>query len=189
MNAIRTYFERFVVLSDEEWEAMAAAFERKKYAKGDLVLGEGDVCDFIAFIERGLFRFYHLKDGNEKVTAFWFEGDFLSNYRSFLSGQGSNHFIETMADGVVWKLRRYQLERLYEQYPNLDRLGRFMAEQLYVMVAGRLDSFLHDTPEERYRALLQKGSRLIQDIPQYMLASYLGVSAESLSRIRKRIAS
>lgn len=187
MLEIRRYFERLLVLDEEEWKAMEQAFIRVEVSKKELVCEEGQVCDYIAFIESGLFRFYHIKDGNEKVTAFWFPSDFLSNYRSFISDQPSVHFIEAMEASTIWKLHKNDLEDLYKQYPNIDKLGRLMAEQLYIMVSQRLDNFLHDTPEERYLSLLKKGSRLIQDIPQYMLASYLGVSAETLSRIRKRI--
>ena len=76
---------------------------------------------------------------------------------------------------------------LYNKYPKFDRLGRIIAENLYLSVAKRLDSSLYETAEDRYRDLLFRGSRLLQDVPQYMLASYLGISPESLSRIRKRI--
>jgi CRP-like cAMP-binding protein len=188
MNQIRQFFEQLTPLRDEEWAAMAGRFRWVTYPKGKIILSEGEHCDFIGFIREGLFRFYHLKDGSEKVTAFWFPGEFLSNYRSFVSGQPSSHFIEAMEDGAVWTLRKRDLEELYAAFPVFERLGRLMAERLYGLVAQRLDAFMQETPEERYQALLERNSRLIQEIPQYMIASYLGVSAETLSRIRKRLA-
>lgn len=189
MQEIRVFFERLLPLADEEWQAMADAFEYVEFRAGENILNQGQNCDFIGFLDSGVVRFYHIKEGVERITAFWFAGDFLSNYRSFLSHEPSDHHIEALADGGFYRLRRAALHRLYNQFPNLDRLGRLMAEQLYLMVTRRLDNLLQDTPEERYRALLRKDSRLVQQIPQYMLASYVGVSPETLSRIRRRIAS
>ena len=187
MDAIRAYFDRLYPLQDAEWEAMEACFRWVSFTKGEMILAEGKTCDFIGFIREGIIRFYHLKEGTDKVTAFWFAGDFLSDYRSFVSGMPSSHFIEALTDGAYWRLDKQALNRLYDQYPAIERLGRLMAERLYLVVTQRLDTLLHDTPEERYRSLLNRNSRLLQEIPQFMIASYLGVSAETLSRIRKRI--
>ncbi len=142
---------------------------------------------FRGFAESGIFRFYHMREGIERVTAFFFPGDFISNYRSFITNEPSDHYIACLEAGVIWKLHRSDLRRLFAQNHTFERLDKLVAERLYVAVAKRLDSFQSETPEERYLALLKKSSRLIQDIPQYMLASYLGISPESLSRIRKRI--
>lgn len=188
MDQIRTFFEQLQPLDDAQWKALSQGFERVEFSAGENLLREGQECDFIGFLREGILRFYHIKNGTEKVTAFWFGGDFISNYRSFLSRQPSDHHIEAITDGFFWRLRRNKLYALYDQYPNIDRLGRYMAERLYLMVTQRLDHLLQDTPEERYRQLLNRNSKLIQEIPQYMLASYLGVSPETLSRIRKRIA-
>lgn len=187
MEAIKTYFNHVSPLTEEEWRAIEVCFEKSSFNKGELILQEGERCEFIGFLRDGVTRFYHLKDGDEKVTAFWFAGDFLSNYRSFVSGLPSTHIIEAITPGFFWKLPKKHLERLYDEYPAIDRLGRKMAEQLYLMVSTRLDQFLQQTPEGRYSELQAKNSRLLHEIPQYMIASYLGVSAETLSRIRKRI--
>ncbi len=79
-----------------------------------------------------------------------------------------------------------ELNSLYDKHKNIERLGRLIAENLYLMVASRLDSFMFQTPEERYKSLIERNSRLLQDVPQYMIASYLGVKPETLSRIRGR---
>jgi len=186
MESIRQYFNKFLPLTDEEWNAFALCIHKETCPKRDLILKAGKVCDFIAFIGEGMFRFYYLDDGYEKVTAFFFPGDFVSNYRSFLTEQPSEHYIEAMKDAVIYKVRKKDLMALYDQYPKLDRLGRLIAEGLYLTVAKRLDAFLYATPEERYRELQDRNSKLLQEVPQYMLASYLGVKPETLSRIRSR---
>ncbi len=184
---IRNFFNNLVPLPVEEWQAMENYFSAVSFQKKDILLEEGEICDFIGFIESGVLRFYQLSDGNEKVTAFWFPGDFLSNYRSFIANKPSAHLIQALSSGTYWRINKKDLYNLYNCYPIIDRLGRKMAEQLYLMVTHRLDNLLLETPEQRYLNLQMKKSRLLQEIPQYMLASYLGVSAETLSRIRKRL--
>lgn len=184
---IRAFFSSLVLLPDEEWEAMNDCFELVSFKKGENILQADQECDYIGFVNEGTARFYYLKEGNEKIIAFWFPGDFLSNYRSFLSKQPSTHYIHALSDGSYWRLKRDKLYSLYDRFPIIDRLGRIMAENLYLMVAERVDRLLQETPEERYMQLLKKDSQLLQKVPQYMIASYLGVSPESISRIRKRI--
>ncbi|MCA6364154.1 MAG: Crp/Fnr family transcriptional regulator [Bacteroidetes bacterium] len=186
MEQIRTYFSRFIELNEEEWQAFSAVIVKETCRKKQFLLEEGQHCDFIAFIGEGMFRFYYMQEGEEKVTAFFFPGDFVSNYRSFLTHQPSDHYIESMSDSVVYKIHRSDLHALYARYKSIERLGRLIAENLYLLVAKRLDSFLYSTPEDRYKELLTRNSRLLQDVPQYMLASYLGVKPETLSRIRAR---
>jgi hypothetical protein len=91
-----------------------------------------------------------------------------------------------MQDSVVHIICHRDLQALYDRYKNMERLGRFISEQLYLTVASRLDSFMFDAPSERYLALQKRNSKLLEEIPQYMIASYLGVKPETLSRIRAR---
>ena len=150
------------------------------------ILRKGEHCNFIAFIQKGSFRFYIDNEGEEKITAFFFNGDFVSNYRSFLTSKPSDHYIEALQDSVIYKINLQELQSLYDKHKNIERLGRLIAENLYLTVANRLDSFMFQTPSERYKVLIERNSRLLQEIPQYMIASYLGVKPETLSRIRAR---
>lgn len=186
MEGLRKYFEKLITLTDEEWNAFARKLQRKQLMARTPLLHQGEVCTYVAFVEKGAFRFFYNRDGEERVTAFFFAGDAVSNYRSFLTGMPSDHIIETLQESVFWMIQKKDLYELFDDYPKLDRLGRFIAENLYLTVARRLDSFLFDTPEKRYDDLLKRNSRLLQDVPQFMLASYLGIKPESLSRIRKR---
>ena len=186
MHPIRAFFNKFLVLTDEEWADFEACLKQESHPKKKHILEEGQQCDFIAFIAAGSFRFYYIKEGEEKVTAFFFTGDFVTNYRSFLTGQASEHFIEAMQDALIYKVHKSDLQALYDRYKNLERLGRLIAENLYLTVAKRLDSFLYASPQERYQELIGRNSKLLQEVPQYMLASYLGVKPETLSRIRTK---
>ena len=186
METLRIYFNKFLKLNDSEWKDFESCLKKVKITNKEQILRQGEHCNFIAFIQEGSFRFYYDKDGIEKITAFNFKGDFVSNYRSFLTGKPSDHFIEAMQDAVIYKINLQELNSLYDRHKNIERLGRLIAENLYLMVASRLDSFMFQTPEERYKALIERNSRLLQEVPQYMIASYLGVKPETLSRIRGR---
>lgn len=187
MEAIRQYFNQLVPLEDAEWQAFAACLTKRTVKRKEKILLLGQVCHEVCFIESGSFRFFHEReDGSEWVTAFFFAGDFVTNYRSVITNQPSSHHIEAMQDAVILSIQKADLFRLYLEFHALDRLGRRIAEGLYLTVAHRLDSFLYESPEERYEALLQRNSRLLTEVPQYMIASYLGVKPETLSRIRAR---
>jgi CRP-like cAMP-binding protein len=186
LETLRLYFNKFIKLNDPEWADFEKYIIKAKIGKNEQILRKGEHCNFIAFIHEGSFRFYYDKDGIEKIIAFNFKGDFVSNYRSFLTGKPSDHYIEAMQDSVIYKINLQELNSLYDKHKNIERLGRLIAENLYLMVASRLDSFMFHTPEERYRALIVRNSRLLNEVPQYMIASYLGVKPETLSRIRAR---
>lgn len=189
MEAIRSYFNKFIILNDSEWSDFKKCITKINVTKSEQILKQGEHCNFIAFIQEGSFRFYYDKEGEVKITAFFFQNDFVSNYRSFLTGKSSEHFIEAMEDSVIYKINLQELNQLYDKHKNIERLGRLVSENLYLSVANRLDSFLFQTPEERYKALIDRNSRLLQEVPQYMIASYLGVKPETLSRIRARMVS
>ncbi len=187
MDRIRQYIEQFIPITNHEWEEIIKGFQKKECVKGDIILSQGEECDFVAFVESGTLRLYHLKDGNEKVTDFWFSGEFFSNYRSYLVSTPSTHFIECIQSCTLWIAKREYLLALYEKYPNIGKFGRQIAELKYMALAARLDSFLQDSPKERYLKVQSRAPKILQEIPQYMIASYLGISPESLSRLRKRI--
>jgi CRP-like cAMP-binding protein len=186
MEALKTYFDKFVKLSEEEWFDFQSCLTKEVLNRKDQILKQNEKCNFIAFIQEGAFRFYTVKEGEEKITAFFFTSDFVTNYRSFLTGKPSEHFIEALQDAVIYKIHLQQLQKLYDKHKTIERLGRLIAENLYLIVANRLDSFMFESPKERYNELVKRNSKLLSEIPQYMIASYLGVKPETLSRIRAR---
>ena len=186
MEALRKHFEKFIKLSDEEWLDFQKCLTKEVIQKNDFILKENEKCDFIAFINEGIFKFYKINDGVEKITSFTFSGDFVTNYRSFLTGKPSEHNIEALKDAVIYRIKLEQLQKLYDKHKTIERLGRLIAENLYLNVANRLDSFMFKSPAERYNELVKRNSKLLSEIPQYMIASYLGIKPETLSRIRAR---
>ena len=183
---IKEGIDKIVKISDAEWQAFSECLHKEVLPKKTHILKEDERCNFIAFIEQGAFRYYHIKDGIEKVTGLFFDGDTMTDYTSFLTNQTSNHYIQAISDATIFKLYKTDLDKLYDKYKNIERLGRIMAENLSISLDRRLNSFLYLSPKERYEELITRNPQLIQQVPQYMIASYLGIEPESLSRIRKR---
>lgn len=186
MNEVRETLSKLVSLEEEEWSVLASCLHEELLPKKSLLLKEGEICTFIAFVSTGAFRYYYLKDGIEKVTSFFFSKDFVSDYSSFLSETSSIHYIESISASVIYKLYKKDLMLLYDKYKNIEKLGRLIAENLFLSVDKRLNAFLYLSPEERYKELMNRNPNLSQQVPQYMIASYLGVEPETISRIRKR---
>jgi len=186
MQMLRSYFDQFVKLNNEEWQGFESCLQARSIKKGDYLLKEGEVCNFIAFVELGAFRFYLNRDGEEVMLGFYFKGDFAGNYRSFLVDQPSKESIQALKDARVHLIYKLDLLQLYDKFHKADRLGRMVAEQLFLTMAKRMDAMQYATPEERYKDMLSRNSLLLKEVPQYMLASYLGVKPETLSRIRAR---
>jgi CRP-like cAMP-binding protein len=148
------------------------------------------VCNEVGFILNGSFRFYFLKDGIEISSYFCFQNEFISSYRSFLKREKSLINIEAMEDSFVLCFSHASLQELLNDERvelKMERFGRKIAEYLICCYEERVVSFVTQTPEERYRLLLENGNDLLQKIPQHYVANYLGITAVSLSRIRKRI--
>jgi CRP-like cAMP-binding protein len=184
-------FQKFaekINLADDEKELSRNFFIPKKLRKKQYLLQAGDVCKYIAFVEKGLLKLYSIDDkGHEHITQFAFEGWWISDLFSFLTGQPSEYHIDAMEDSELLLLSKQAEEEMLEKIPKLERYFRILLQNNLVATQKRLASTLSQTAEERYDEMLQAcPSSLPHRIPQHMLASFLGVTPETLSRIRKQ---
>lgn len=181
------YFSLWPSLNEDNWYEFEKRLVVKKYSKGDYIIKPGEVCNNVSFINFGLVRSYYLVDGREITTNFFVEDSCFSNYQSFLSRTPSLMYTDVLEDTEVVDVDYDGLQYAYEYIPDSERVGRLVAEQLYLLLSGRNASLLMETPEQRYIKVLQEKPDLIKRVPQYMVASYLGITPEALSRIRSRI--
>jgi CRP-like cAMP-binding protein len=187
-HLIRT-FRRFAVLPAETETALVSAFKMRTLKTDEHLLKSGVVCSGIAFVSRGI-MFSQPVDSDRVVTCDIFsEGEFATNYVSFLTGKPSLVEIVALEDCDFLWLARQTLEELYQQTAGTERLGRLIAEAHFIALVNRTHAVLGQTPAERYQSLLTERPEIIQRVPQYILARWLGVTPESLSRIRRRITS
>lgn len=174
-------------MSDDDWSVFSSNLERVDYAKKSVILAQGKKEKYLCFLEKGIVRFNIPKLGYDLTFGFAFENTFFSAYDSFVAQAPSLYNVECITDCVLYRISYEQLEHVYANTSVGDRIGRKVAEDLYMKKVKREISLLEDTATERYRALLREQPHLIKYIPQKYLASYIGVRPQSLSRIRKTI--
>lgn len=187
--ALLSAIQQYISLSAKDAEVVLSLFKRKTIEKGDYLLKEGETCRHLSFIEKGLLRYFMNDDGKDITHFFAAENDFACNYESLLKHSPSRKNIQAIEETVIWTISPSDLEVFYKQTEQGEKFGRLLMEKELLNTISRfLEHYTH-SPEQRYQDFLSQFSTLQQRIPQYYIASYVGVQPPSLSRIRKRIAS
>jgi len=176
-------------LSEEEISAIVETMTIKHYKKGTVLLKEGQVSTEVYFVLEGCVRQYYLVDGDEKTNNFFTEEQWVISMNSFSQNKPSNHFLDCCMDCSLVVGNREKEGNLYKRFPKLETVSRKVMEKVFAEQQEIMSSYTTDTPEQRYLKLLASRPDLFQKIPQYQIASYVGVKPESLSRIRKRLLS
>lgn len=186
-SQLRKYISQFLEVTEEEWSMHQAVLTRRFLKKGEFLLRGGEVCSHVTFINKGLFRSFMEVDSEEVTTNFAFEGNYVTEYTSFVTRQASSEFIVAMEDAELLQLRYEDLQAAYAKAHVWERFGRLIAEYILTFVSTRNKSLLFKSPEERYLALMKERPKVMERVPLQFIASYLGIQPESLSRIRKRL--
>ena len=184
---IRNAISNLIKFTDSEWLVISKDFIEKKIEKGDFLIEEGEYCNYVGFIDQGLLSYYYLVDGKKYIRGFFFDNDFISSYTSFLTNEKSKSYIEALENTSIKLIHKDKLSQLYQKNSKFQQLGRMFTELLFMLVSEKYEDLLLKSPEERYLNLIENRSNVIQSIPQYLIASWLGITPEALSRIRKRL--
>ena len=187
MQQIREYFAQVAELSDEDWDIFSAKLTAQTYPAKSLLLKAGQTEKYLSFIQKGAVRFFIPKEETDLTFGFVFENSFFSAYDSFLTQKPSGYSVKTLMETTLWRLTYHNLQEIYAQSKVGNTIGRYAAERLFLLKSKRELSLLHETPEERYLNLFTERPDLIKQIPLKYIASYVGVTPQALSRIRKRI--
>jgi CRP-like cAMP-binding protein len=182
-------FDENINLTDEEKELSRGFFIPKKLRKRQYLLQQGDVCKHVAFVEKGLLRSYIVNDkGAEHIVQFAFEGWWIADQFSFLTGEPSEYNIEAMEDCELLLLTKQAEEEMLQKIPKFERFFRILLQSSLIATQKRLASSLSQTAEERYNELTKACPKTLPHrVPQHMLASFLGITPETLSRIRRQV--
>ncbi|MGB3541490.1 Crp/Fnr family transcriptional regulator [Rubrivirga sp.] len=175
-------------LPDAEADWLTGRLVRSRFGAGEPYVRKGEVCRSVGFVASGVLRVIAGRDGDDRTTYFATESQFVSDYGSFLTDEPSRLRIEAVEPTELWLLPREAVREAYDRFPWGDRLGRVIAERLFVEAHRRLVSFYLDSAEQRYLALEREQPALLQRVPQHRIAEYVGVRPPSLSRIRARLA-
>lgn len=187
-NEIVTLISRYLSLTDEEASAFAECIPIKAFKKGDILLREGQISRDSYFVIEGCIRKYYIIDGEERTTEFYVEDESVASLQSYQNKTPANHYFECVEDCRLAVLNYEKEQELFKRVPKYEALCRLSMENDFGEQQEALAKFITSSPEERYKNLLETRPDLLQRVPQYHLASYLGVKPESLSRIRKRLA-
>lgn len=179
---------KFVRLTEAETSAILPLLTPGEYEKGQHLTQQGETEYYLYFISEGCIRNYTIQNGEDYSLDFYFTGNFTTSYMSFLLREPSTVSVQAMVPSKVIRIHYNDVQCLYSKYKNIETLGRLITESLYVRRTKREFSFITQSAEERYLTLMASHSQIIQDIPQKHIASYLGIKAESLSRIRRALA-
>lgn len=185
IEKIRGYIE----FNQDEEILMSSLFKTKPVAKGEHFLLAGDVCRQVGFIENGVFRFYLNTEERDATYYFAAENDFICDYPSFLPQRPSDINIQALEEAEIRFISFDDLQRFYQKIRFGERFGRLIAEEIFVDSIQQLASFYQDKPPVRYRNFVNRFPGLVQRLPQYYIASYVGIQPQSLSRIRQRFLS
>jgi CRP-like cAMP-binding protein len=185
------FFQQFnekVPLTAEEQETIKTNLTPKKLRKKQYLLQEGDTCKYIAFVEKGALKSYVIDEaGTERITQFALEGWTISDLYSFLTGEPATYHIDAIEDAELVLISKAAHEELLQQVPKYETYIRLQITGAYIALQRRLTSIISLPIEERYKNLTTLYPTIVQRVPQHMIASYMGLTPETLSRVRGRV--
>ena len=184
---LKKYLEQLCPISQGDWELFSSRLQRRVFDRKQQVLRAGEIENYVSFIEQGIVRYY-VEEGDKDITfELAFENSLAAGYDSFLTRTPVVYSGETLVPTELWSITYTDLQAVYAESKVGERLGRLAAEQLYIRKNKRQMWLLKDTAEQRYMRLVHEYSHFLQLVPLKYLASYIGITPQALSRIRRRI--
>ena len=185
------FFQKFnetVSITPEEQDIIKGCLTPKKLRKKQYLLQEGDVCKYIAFVEKGSLRAYTVSEkGTEHIVQFALEGWLVSDLFSFLTGESATYNIDALEDAELLLISKTAHEDLLQKLPKYETYTRVQLTGAYIAMQRRLTSIISLSLDERYNYFLSLYPDISQRVPQHMIASYMGLTPETLSRVRRRL--
>lgn len=187
-NTLFSHIEAKTILTDQDKETVKGYFTSRKFKRKQFLLQEGDVCRQLSFIVKGLIKSYSVDEkGNDHINLFGWEGWWVSDFYSFLHSTPAQLNIEAIEPTEILTITLADYEAMLLKVPVMERYFRILYQNSILTKERRLMSSITHTAEEKYLQLLQLHPEMIQRIPQTLIASYLGLAPETISRIKKNI--
>ena len=195
MNTLRHFMEKYISINRIEWVLISSKIKMLHYKKGDVIHYMGDVCDSLLFIDSGIVRSFHIDENGKDTTWHIHFSDknakmdnlYVVDYASFVNQTPSELTFEVIEDCRLYTISYKDVHLLYNLSKKWEHYGRKMSEIAYTSAHYKLLSHLTESSDVRYRRLMQETPFLLDKVPQYHIASYLGITPQSLSRLKKII--
>lgn len=184
VTLLRKYLSQFVVLSDEELDALMNEIEVSSYDKKVRLTEIGDVEMYLHFIVKGLARKFFYKGKDEIITQLGQEGELICSSVSYFSGKPSGYIVETIEPTTFYSLHKEKLEALYKRFPNMEKMSRLIITELFLQKEYWELERIRYTTKERFVRFMAGNPDLFQRVPQKYLASYLNIKPETFSRLK-----
>lgn len=187
-NSIRTNIEAKInqKLTEEEFQRFSRFLKPMQIEKKGALVTEGKICTHLYFVETGILHSFIVDDSGENHTVqFGFEGHWISDLYSFLSARPAIFNVEALENTDVLAIKNADFETACRELPKFEHFFRILLQNAYIHSQQRIAKTFSEDAEHRYKALLQQQPDLAQRVPQYLIASYLGIKPQSLSRIRQ----
>lgn len=186
-NELRTFVSGFSFLNPEEIDIIVENTVVQEFKKDSMLLKQGDISKSCYAVIRGCIREFYIKDGLERTTGFFTEGQPVNSFSSYSNQLPSKHFLECTEDCLLTIGNQSLVDQMCERLPRLTEFIKTEVEKEAGVLQERMAIFMTSSPEERFLNLMETNPKLINRAPQHQIASYLGVTPESLSRIKKRV--
>ncbi|MEQ8472443.1 MAG: Crp/Fnr family transcriptional regulator [Marinoscillum sp.] len=183
---LTSYIKRHVDLTEQENERFQSTLKLKTFKKGDYLLQAGQTCTKRYYILTGCIRLFYIENGNEQIIHFGIDNWWITEYDSLINQSPSNIFIQAIEDSEVLILDQSSFERISEEIPKIEKLFRIIMEKTYIAAQRRISYMLSYSGEELYEKFVTYNPTFLQRAPQYMIASYLGMTPEFYSKIRNK---
>ena len=189
MQQIKAYLDQIATISNLDWSFFTSKLHRRVIEKKSIFLKVNEIENQISFIESGIVRLFIPKDNPEKEITFGFsfKNQFISAYDSFLTQSPSVYQLQALTETTILSLTYDDLQSVYKSTQIGNLIGRLTAEELFLIKSNREQNLLNLTAEQRYLKLFKERPELLESIPLKYISSYIGVTAQALSRIRKRL--
>lgn len=187
MDRLIESIKEYILLTESEIQLLQDAIEKKVYHKNELIFSEGHISDEIYFVMQGCVRLFYNVDGNDKTAFFYTEGTFICAGESYTYNVPAQENYQAIEQTEVYIFTKSKSEKLMKEVPKLEVIARIATENELITCQKVIASFVTKSAEERYLDLLQTQRDLFQRVPQQYIASFLGVSPETLSRIKARV--
>lgn len=187
MEQLFSHIQNYYRLSSEAHTALQDCFKQVVLSKNEYLLTEGKICRHLYFLEKGALRGFYNLEGKEITHWFAFEKDFVTSFHSFITQQPAVENIQLLEGSILWSISKETLADLFNRFHEIERLVRIAYEKYYIRLEERFVNAQFKSATERYESLLQQTPHILERVPLGQVASYLGISQETLSRIRSRL--
>ena len=190
MHQIKLYLDKIASISSSDWNFFISKLHRRIITKKSIFVKVNQIENHISFIESGIVRLFIPKDNPEKEITFGFsfKNQFVSAYDSFLTQSPSNYQLQALTETAMLSISYKDLQSVYKSTQIGNLIGRLTAEDLFLIKSKREQNLLNLNAEQRYLKLFKERPELLKSVPLKYISSYIGVTAQALSRIRKRLA-